>query len=67
MLSKLFVLFAVAAVLAAPAPADPIAVTVTSTGTGPNPTQVYINGITYGGSGCPQGSMSSFISQDRQT
>ncbi len=46
---------------------NPIAVTAASSTVGPNPAQVYINGITYGGSGCPQGSMSSFISDDRQT
>jgi len=39
----------------------------TTSATGPNPTQVYINGITYGGSGCPQGSVGSFISDDRST
>ncbi|KAH6664924.1 hypothetical protein B0J14DRAFT_630365 [Halenospora varia] len=33
----------------------------------PDPSQVSIKGITYGGSGCPQGSLGSFISADRQT
>jgi len=33
----------------------------------PDPTQVYINGIVYGGTGCPQGSVGSYISSDRQT
>ena len=33
----------------------------------PNPSQVSINGIVYGGTGCPQGSLGSFISADRQT
>lgn len=65
-----------AAVLAAPAPAaaEPLAVTIvapapaaTTTAVGPNPNEVYINGITYGGTGCPQGSVGSFISADRQT
>jgi hypothetical protein len=33
----------------------------------PDPSQVYINNIVYGGSGCPQGSVGSYISGDRQT
>jgi len=33
----------------------------------PDPSQVYINNIVYGGSGCPQGSVGSYISPDRQT
>ncbi|TVY78198.1 putative secreted protein [Lachnellula suecica] len=33
----------------------------------PNPSQVSIAGIAYGGTGCPQGSIGSFISADRQT
>ena len=33
----------------------------------PNPSEVSINGIVYGGTGCPQGSLGSFISADRQT
>jgi len=33
----------------------------------PDPSQVSIKGITYGGTGCPQGSIGSFISADRQT
>jgi hypothetical protein len=35
--------------------------------TTPDPSEVYINSIVYGGSGCPQGSLGSFISADRQT
>jgi hypothetical protein len=35
--------------------------------TTPNTSEVYINSIVYGGSGCPQGSLGSFISADRQT
>lgn len=67
--------FAVTA-LAAPAADSPhLAVTVgaaatpaaTTTATGPNPTQVYIKGISYGGTGCPQNSVGSFISADKQT
>jgi len=33
----------------------------------PNPAQVYLNSIAYGGTGCPQGTVGSFISADRQT
>jgi hypothetical protein len=33
----------------------------------PNPSQVSINSIIYGGTGCPQSSLGSFISADRQT
>jgi len=33
----------------------------------PDPTEVTINEISYGGTGCPQGSLSSFIAADRQT
>ena len=33
----------------------------------PDPTQVSIAGIVYGGTGCPQGTVGSFISDDRQT
>lgn len=29
--------------------------------------QVYLNAIAYGGTGCPQGTVGSFISADRQT
>jgi hypothetical protein len=35
--------------------------------TTPDASEVYINSIVYGGSGCPQGSLGSFISADRQT
>jgi hypothetical protein len=67
--------FAITA-LAAPAPDSPVlGVTIgspeppaaTPTGAVPNPAQVTINSITYGGSGCPQGSVGSFISADRLT
>jgi len=44
-----------------------LAASATASATGPNPTQVYINSITYGGTGCPQGSVGSFISADRTT
>ena len=39
----------------------------TTTAAGPNPSEVYINSIAYGGTGCPQGSVGSFISTDRTT
>ena len=68
-------IFTVIAALAAvgfAAPADPIGITIpapaaTTTATGPNPTEVYIKGISYGGTGCPQGSVGTFISTDKQT
>jgi hypothetical protein len=39
----------------------------TQNGTAPNPSQVTIQSISYGGTGCPQGSVGSFISADRTT
>ncbi|KAE8443987.1 hypothetical protein EG329_001116 [Mollisiaceae sp. DMI_Dod_QoI] len=39
----------------------------TDSATGPNPSQVTISSISYGGTGCPQGSVGSFISSDRTT
>jgi len=39
----------------------------TTTAVGPNPADVSINSISYGGTGCPQGSVGSFISADRET
>jgi len=33
----------------------------------PDPSQVYLKGIAYGGTGCPQGTVGTFISADRQT
>jgi len=41
--------------------------TASTTAVGPNPTEVYINSIAYGGTGCPQGTVGSFISADRTT
>jgi len=69
MLAILSILAFAAATLAAPSPDGPLGVTVTATSTavGPNPTQVYINSIAYGGTGCPQGSVGSFISTDLTT
>lgn len=67
---------AVALAVVAPVSANPVlGVSVTATATasattvsiGPNPTEVYINSIAYGGTGCPQGSVGSFISADRST
>ncbi|TVY78491.1 putative secreted protein [Lachnellula suecica] len=46
----------------------PAAATSSSTSSAvPNPTSVTINSIAYGGTGCPQGSVGSFISADRTT
>jgi len=76
MLAILSVLTLAVAALAAPAPAEPVlGVTIaapapaasTSAAAGPNPSGVYINSIAYGGTGCPQGSVGSFISADRTT
>ncbi|KAJ3306186.1 hypothetical protein HDV03_000420 [Kappamyces sp. JEL0829] len=36
-------------------------------GQGPDPSQVYVNGLTYGGSGCPAGSVASSFANDRKT
>jgi len=33
----------------------------------PDPSQVYLKGIAYGGTGCPQGTVGTYISSDRQT
>jgi len=35
--------------------------------TGPNPADVYVQSITYGGSGCPQGTVATSFSDDRET
>jgi hypothetical protein len=53
--------------LAATTIASPLAASVTATSVLPNPTEVYVNSISYGGTGCPQGTVGSFISADRQT
>ena len=34
---------------------------------GPNPSQTYIAGLTYGGTGCPPGTVASSFSPDRTT
>lgn len=68
MLSIVSLLACVAAVAAVPNPALVVPVASgTSSSVVPNPSQVYINSISYGGTGCPQGSVGSFISDDRQT
>jgi hypothetical protein len=63
--------FAVTALAAPAADAPILGVSVgssaTTTAVGPNPTEVTINSISYGGSGCPQNSVGTFISADRQT
>lgn len=59
--------------LASPAAVLGVSITATapasasSTAAGPNPADVYINSIAYGGTGCPQGTVGSFISTDRST
>lgn len=47
--------------LAAAAPVEAV------TYAAPDPTQVHINGVTYGGTGCPQGTVGVAISEDRTT
>lgn len=71
---KLFsvLVLAVAALAAPTAEADPpvLGVNIGVPGvnaTGPDPTKVTISSISYGGTGCPQGSVGSFISSDRTT
>jgi len=59
MLSSLLAIALAASAYAAPSSA----VSTTS----PPASQVYINSIVYGGTGCPQGTLSDFISDDRQT
>jgi hypothetical protein len=68
MLAIFSILALAASALAAPQ-GPVLGVTATSTATAvlPNPTQVYINSISYGGTGCPQGSVGQFISADRTT
>jgi len=68
----IFTALAAFVAVAVAAPSDPIGITIvapaaTTTAVGPNPTEVYINSITYGGTGCPQGTVGTFISADRST
>ncbi len=73
MLAIFSVLALATVALAAPRPDGPVlgvtlgGAAATTTAIGPNPTQVTINSISYGGTGCPQGSVGSFISADRST
>jgi hypothetical protein len=53
--------------LAATAYALPSTAVSVASATSPDPSQVSITGITYGGTGCPQGSLGTYISADRQT
>ncbi len=54
-------------VLAATAIASPLVTSDVSTGAVPPPDQVTIKNLVYGGTGCPQGSVGSFVSPERQT
>jgi len=54
-------------VLATFALALPAAESATASTITPDPSEVYLNGIAYGGTGCPQGTVGSYISADRQT
>jgi hypothetical protein len=74
MIAFLPLLAFVATVLAAPAAEGPVLTVPNIPGTGtqggaaPAATAlVTINSISYGGTGCPQGSVGSFISADRLT
>lgn len=67
MLSVVSLLACAAVVAAIPAPIGVPVASGTSSSIGPNPSQVYINSISYGGTGCPQGSVGDYISDDRQT
>ena len=61
----------IAAALAAPVADVPVLVAsidaAETTSTGPNQTQFTINSIAYAGTGCVQGSVGSFISDNRST
>lgn len=57
MLAKLSILALAASVIASPIAERAL----------PDPTQVYITSLAYGGTGCPQGTVGSYISSDRQT
>lgn len=59
MLANVLLVAMASVVAAAPAAA--------TTAVAPNPSQVYLNGLAYGGTGCTQGTVGSFISADRQT
>ncbi|KAJ3345298.1 hypothetical protein HDU91_007394, partial [Kappamyces sp. JEL0680] len=56
--------YSAAALLSLSALAE-VAVPSSSNGNTPDPSTVYVNGITYGGSGCPAGSVATAFSADR--
>ncbi|KAL2064276.1 hypothetical protein VTL71DRAFT_4770 [Oculimacula yallundae] len=63
MLKSLYTLVLAATVLASPLDFSDVNVGSTS----PAPTSVTIKNLVYGGTGCPQGTVGSFISPDRTT
>jgi hypothetical protein len=67
LLASLGLLAFVGSAVATPIAAAAGTLAATATAVLPNPTQVFINSISYGGTGCPQGTVGSFISADRQT
>ncbi|XMA16599.1 hypothetical protein WAI453_009390 [Rhynchosporium graminicola] len=78
MLAIVSILALVTAALAGPTPVangpllgvvigSPAAAATSEAAVKPDPAKVTINSITYGGTGCPQGSVGSFISGDRST
>jgi hypothetical protein len=68
MLVALLALGFVATAVATPVVADrAAAAAAVATSSGPSPSSVSINSIVYGGTGCPQGSLGSYISSDRST
>lgn len=50
-----------------PPPSVPQPSSTSTSGPFPDPGSIYINGITYGGSGCPQGTLASAFSDDKTT
>jgi len=68
MLAFLPIIALAATAFAVPAPLEVPPLSVPAAGaSGPDPSKVTINSISYGGTGCPQGSVGSFISADRLT
>jgi len=70
MLALVPILALVATAFALPAAEGPVLTAPIDPAPGagaPDPTKVTINSISYGGTGCPQGSVGSFISDDRLT
>src|SRR5947208_7771357 len=53
--------------LAAVPAAAPLDVLVVTSPGGPDPSKVWISGITTGGTGCPDGTVSQVFSDDRST